>query len=131
MNAVAVFWASTACLSGLTIPFLWTLQKKRGHHYLFALSTAGAIGLAYLFYGLWGNTAGLKTYYSEAQYENRRKQATMRPLLIQFRKAEQRYLLRVENDPKDREAWLNLGQIYLIQQDEARARVAFERAKAN
>jgi len=65
------------------------------------------------------------------QQEHRRKQAAMRPLLIQFRKAEQRYLLRVENNPKDREAWLNLGQIYLIQQDESKAAYAFERAKAS
>lgn len=124
-----VFWGAIAGLSGLIIPFLWPLKRHGGHYCLFILSAVGVMGFSYSLYGLWGNTLGLKTYYSEAQYEHRRKQASMRPLLVQFRKAEQRYLLRVENDPKDREAWLNLGQIYLIQQDEARAAVAFERAK--
>jgi cytochrome c-type biogenesis protein CcmH/NrfG len=127
MNAVAIFWVSTAFLSGLIIPFLWTLRKKGENHYLFAFSAIGTIGLAYVLYGLWGNASGIKSYYSELQYEYRQKQATMRPLLVKFRKAEQRYLLRVENNPKDREAWLNLGQIYLIQQNDAAAAAAFEK----
>jgi cytochrome c-type biogenesis protein CcmH/NrfG len=130
VNSLAVFWGATGGLSILTLPFLWPFLKKRVHCSFFILSMVLTIGISYFLYGVWGSATNLKNYYSEAQYEHRKKQASMRPLLVQFRKAEQRYLLRVENNPKDREAWLNLAQIYLIQQDEIRAAAAFKQAKA-
>jgi cytochrome c-type biogenesis protein CcmH/NrfG len=119
MNSLYLFWALTGLLSLLVLPFL----------YRFLLVAPGIIGVTYLLYSIWGSPAGLSSYYSKSQEAHRLKQADMRPLLVQFRKAEQRYLLRIETDPNDREAWLNLGQIYLIQQDEARAAYAFAQAR--
>jgi cytochrome c-type biogenesis protein CcmH/NrfG len=110
------------------LPFLWPIQKKIG--FLPSLiSVIIVFSGVYLLYGIWGNMAGIESYYSKEQQAYRAKQHSIRPLLVQFRKAEQRYLLRVENNPKDREAWLNLGQIYLIQQEKERAEMAFTKAR--
>lgn len=125
----SVFWGVAVAMVLMNLVFLWPLYRTR-HRFVVYWAVLFMVG-SYGAYRYWdrGQTAGLAHYYSDAERAMREKQAAMRPLLMQFRKAEQRYLLRTEVDPNDREAWLNLAQIYLIQQDEARANEAFLQAQ--
>lgn len=125
MGSVTLFWLLTGCLSVMAIFFLWRLKKSFG---LLLCCVSGILGGTYLQYAFWGDPTGIKNYHSPLQVVQRSRQAALRPLLVQFKKAEQRYLLRVEVDPTDKEAWLQLAQIYLIQQDEQRAAEAFRNA---
>jgi len=126
MNNTTLFWGLSAGLSCLMLVFLGKLKNDK---HLFVLSACGIIGLAYLLYALWGSPVGIPAYYHEDNIALREKYRAMRPLLVRFRKAEQRYLLRIEANPNDRDAWLNLAQIYLIQQDKERAAYAARQAE--
>lgn len=124
-----LFCCITAAMVSLNLVFVWPWCRGHWRRILLILLFLGSS--AYSTYAYWGKGSilGLQHYYSEYQQTLRSKQASMRPLLMAFRKTEQRYLLKLEHNPNDREAWLSLGQIYLIQQDESRANNAFEKAR--
>lgn len=122
----ALFWVCTGLMVLISLIIIWPGFKdgriKAWVSILFALFTF----IAYLH---WGSPDGIQAYYRPGQKNKRVRQQALRPLLAEFHKTEQRYLLRVEQNPTDREAWSNLGQIYLIQGKKTEAEAAFNEAK--
>jgi len=124
---VWLFWSVSGLFAVVALsPVLGGLPFGRAKAWISVFFLMGCYGT----YHFWGGSDGLRLYYRSDQIQKRTRQASLRPLLAEFHKTEQRYLLRVERDPSDREAWLNLGQIYLIQQNQEEAERAFARARS-
>jgi len=119
------FWFTTALL--LILAFGFFLPWIRAWRFSLGLICLFSV-ISYGFYSYWGSSRELPHYYSTEEVDYRQKQADFQVLLAEFRKAEFRLRLRLEQDPKDIDAaWrlLDLLAIKALQDGNRKLAIAY------